>query len=837
MPRGPLHDIAMAGSALTNLKVVELGHGVCAPFCARLLADYGADVVKVEPPEGDVTRRWGPFPADQPHPEKSGLFFFLNTSKRGVTLDLETAAGRSAFLSLIGQADVLIENQPPQRLRDWGLDYASLARVNPGLVMVSITPFGQTGPYAEWNAYDLNAYHLSAAGHRYCGRPGEPPLQHGTFSAEFFGAYVAAVWGLAAVHGREQSGGQQLDVSCAQAVAALFVGAQSIGAYAQDGRWESRTGIGMPLGAPATILPAKDGHVWMLALEPGQWNGLRRAMGDPEWADLEMFQDMFVRAQNAEAIYPLIEQWTREHTKQEIMDLCQANACPTTALLTVGEVAEHPHLAARGYLVDLEHPVLGHVRTMGAPIRLSDGPGGPSRPAPLLGEHNAEVLGALGNASGGAHPAGVATATTPGRGSASVETGAAPAKPPRRTGKPPLAGVRIANFGWGWLGPVCGQTLGFLGAEVLKIESRTRVDINRTLPPFGGGIRDPDRSLMNHAAWAMNGSVTIDLKKPEGIDLARRLVAHCDVALENFGPGVMARLGLGYDELRTVNPEIVMVSMPAAGLFGPLAGIRTYGMSLSSITGLDSLTGYVGEPPMPVENAFADPLGGIIGALAALLGLCRRERTGRGQHVDFSQQEGILQLVAPAFMDYVMNGRVAGPIGNRHPLAAGAPHGVFPCAGDDHWISIAVLTDREWQGLVRAMGTPQWAREPQLDGAAGRVARVAYVHERLAAWTRGFEHRELARLLQEHGVAAAPVLSVAELLDDPQHAARRTFVEVEHPLGFPETIYGPYVGTSGFSPEVRPGPTMGQDNERVFKELMGIADESYRRLVEAKVIF
>jgi crotonobetainyl-CoA:carnitine CoA-transferase CaiB-like acyl-CoA transferase len=388
----------MSGSgALAGIKVVELGEMVSAPYCGKLFSDYGADVIKIEPPgEGDTARSWGPFPGDRAHPEKSGLFHFLNTNKRGVTLDVSTSRGRGVLLRLLEQADALIENHLPAQMRDWGLDFATLSEVNPDLVMISITPFGQTGPYSDWKGYDLNAFHLTAAGSRYCGHPGKPPLEHGTFAADFFGAVAAAAWGLAAVYGRERAGGgQHVDVSCAETIAATFVGGQNIGGYAQDGVFERRTGVGMPLGAPATIVPCKDGHVWMLALEPGQWNGLARAMGNPEWMQLEMFQDMFTRAQNSDAIYPLIEEWTMQHGKFEIMEQCQDEGCPVTAVFTVEEAAEHPHLHERGYIVELEHPVLGRFRDLGAPFKLPESPGGPRRPAPLLGQHNAEVYGAL----------------------------------------------------------------------------------------------------------------------------------------------------------------------------------------------------------------------------------------------------------------------------------------------------------------------------------------------------------------------------------------------------------------------------------------------------------
>ncbi len=401
----------------------------------------------------------------------------------------------------------------------------------------------------------------------------------------------------------------------------------------------------------------------------------------------------------------------------------------------------------------------------------------------------------------------------------------------------PLKGLRVANFGWGWLGPVSGQTLAFLGAEVYKIESHARVDINRMLPPYGEGIQGHDRSLQNHAGWAGNGSITINLKNEDGQALAREFVSKCDIVIENFGPGVMDKLNLGYENMREAKPDIIMASMPAAGVTGPMSSIRTYGMSLSSITGLDSLTGYIDGKPVPMENAYADPLGGIIGAFSVLLAVAYRNRTGKGQLVDFSQQEGIAQMVGPAFMDYVLNDRIAGPIENRHPGAAGAPHGVFPCTGDDRWISLVVLTEDEWKGFVAAMGDPGWAKDAAYATAAKRVENIEALHAKVIEWTSGFEQTELANKLQEHGVAAAPVLGIADLIGNPQHKARKTFVEVTHPLGFKETIYGAYVKTSRTEANIRPGPMMGCDNDHVFKSILEFSDERYAQLQKDEVIF
>lgn len=403
--------------------------------------------------------------------------------------------------------------------------------------------------------------------------------------------------------------------------------------------------------------------------------------------------------------------------------------------------------------------------------------------------------------------------------------------------KLPLKGVRVVNLGWVWAGPVVGQTLAFLGAEVLKVESRQRLDMTRKLPPFAEGKVDPDRSLSNHACWAGNGSVSLNLGEKEARDLALELIARSDIVVENFGPGVMERLELGFDELRRVKPDVILLSMPAAGLYGPLEHVRTYGLSLTSLTGLDSLVGYKGGGPVPFENAFSDPLAGIFGAFAAVVALNHRRNTGQGQHVDFSQQEAVMQMVGPAYMDYLLNGRVGGPKSNEHPLGIAAPHSVFPCRGDDRWISIAVQTEAEWAGLVRAMGDPEWMRAEQFSTAAARLANIDALHARIGEWTAGHDDRALAEQLQHHGVAAAPVLNVGDLLHDPQYAARRTFIEVRHPLGFRETIYGAYVKMSRTPADVRPGPAIGQDNDHVFREILGLDENRYRDLVERRVVY
>ncbi|MEZ4281893.1 MAG: CoA transferase [Myxococcota bacterium] len=838
VPSAP--EAAGRGAALRGVRVIELASGIAGPFCARLFADQGAEVLKIEAPgAGDETRRFGPFPGDRPDPEASGTFFFLNTDKQSVVLDPDRPADRERLEALLGEADVLVaggSGAPDDRLAAFGLCEEALCARHPELVVVSLSPFGRSGPLAGWKGYDLNAYHFSACGARYCGRPDGEPLEHGTFSADFFAGYAAAAWGLACLLGRDRiGGGQWLDVASAEILGALFVGALNVGGYAQDGRFDRRTGgAGMGLAAPAGIVACRDGHVLVIALEKAQWRGLRAAMGDPDWARPEIFDDMWERGRNADLIYALIGEWASGRSKEEIMAVCQANGCPATAVYTMADLAEHPHLEARGALVDVEHPRLGSVRSLGAPIRLADHPVAPRRGAPLLGEH-----GHRGFAAREAQPRLVL------RPAARKANGEALAPDAREANGEalapderalPLAGLRVANFGWGIVGPTAGQLLGFLGADVIKIESRARPDIQRTIPPFWNGIPDPDRSIQNHAFWAGNRSITLNLKTEEGSALARDLVACSDVVIENFGRGVMERFGLGAGALCARDPRLVFASLSSTGLSGPLAGLRTYGNSLASLAGLDGITGHADGRLQAMENAYADPLGGVVGALAILLALADRERTGRGQLVDYAQLEGVMQLVGPTFLDQVLNGRVGGPLGNRHPVAAGAPHGVFPCRGADRWIAIAVLTDAEWSGLVEAMGRPGWALGAEWASRAGRVAGIERLHAGLAAWTRGFERDDLAAQLQGHGVAASPVCDVSDLLDHPHHRARGTFVEVLHPLGFSETIYGAYVKCSRTRPRIQPGPSIGQDNEAVLRGLLGLPAGRYEDLVARRII-
>lgn len=817
---------------LEGLTVIELGDRVAAPYCGRLFAESGARVIKVESAGGDRAREWGPFPGDRPDPERSGLFHFLNASKESVVLDLDSEAGRRDFVELCARADLLIESERPERLARLELEPAELAQRHPDLVVLSITPFGRTGPYRDWKGYDHNAYHLSGTGSRYCGVPGRPPLEQGTFLADFYGAVAGAAFALGAVLGRDRvGGGQHLDLATSELLATTMVGGWNVPGYRRHGFVNSRTGVGLA-GAPASILRCADGHAWVFALEPGQWDGLAQVMGDPEWMKLEVFDDVWKRGAERDAIYPLIEAWTEQRSKWDVMERCQAAGSPSTAVMTVEEFARHPHIVGRGFVTQTGGEDDDPMPNLGPPFRPSKGRIGLSRRAPRLGEHTEGILETL-RRRGAARPTAESDAVEEPARRGAAETNGAPGDSGR--GRLPLEGLRVANFGWVWAGPMTGQVLGFLGADVIKIESRSRIDIMRHVPPFEDAEPHPDRSLTEHNMWSGNGSVTVDLSKPEGRALAHSIVSRCDVALENFGPGVAARFELRDEDLRAFRPDLILLSMPAAGHDGPLKDVRTYGNALASLTGLDSLTGYGPDEVIPFEQPMPDAHNGILGAFAILAALAHRRATGEGQLIELSQQEGLSHLIAPAFMDFMLNGRVGVPLGNRHPLGRAAPHGVFPCAGDDRWIALVVEEEDEWRALVDAVDE-EWIRATSFADREGRMSGIERLHEQLAAWTRPQDMRALCETLQARGIAATPVLDVPGLSSDPHFRARGTFVEVENPQGFRETIYAPFVKMSRSAAPARPGPMLGQDNERVFEGVLGLTKEEIAALVETGVI-
>ena len=387
-------------SALQGIRVIELGDYISAPFCARLLADLGAEVIKIEPPDhGDSSRRNGPFPGDEPNAEASGLFLFLNTGKLGITLDINTSTGREMLLRVLEDADVLIESYPPAFMKKLKLDYPSIKEQFPRLVVTSITPFGQTGPYKHYTGHDLN---VQAAGGISIGigMPEREPLAIPLSQADFMAGLAGAASTLIAVLAREVTGrGQLVDVAGLQVLAALISFVYFLPNFIYRGVAGTRKGKrGGEAYFPNTIMPCKDGFVCLYPLQMEQYLRFLELIGNPDWQENPRYRNRRDMAEEyPEEAEALIAPWFLERTKEEIFRLCLEHKVPCAPVRTIEEVVNDPHLEARGYFVDIDHPVAGKMAHPGLPFHLSRTPGEIGGPAPLLGQDNEEVYcGRLG---------------------------------------------------------------------------------------------------------------------------------------------------------------------------------------------------------------------------------------------------------------------------------------------------------------------------------------------------------------------------------------------------------------------------------------------------------
>ncbi|MHB1343180.1 MAG: CaiB/BaiF CoA transferase family protein [Thermoleophilia bacterium] len=392
-------------------------------------------------------------------------------------------------------------------------------------------------------------------------------------------------------------------------------------------------------------------------------------------------------------------------------------------------------------------------------------------------------------------------------------------------------GVKVVEFAAYAAGPVVGKHLGDHGATVVHVESRGRPDgFRMQYPPYTDNQPGVNRSgtfaLCNNNKY----SVTMDLKTAGGLELARRAVAWADVVIENFTPGTMKRLGLGYEELSEINPSLVMLSSCNQGQTGPHAKHPGFGSQLTSLSGFTHLTGHPDGDPCLLYGPYIDFIGVGYGLIAVLAALDYRKRTGRGTHIDLAQYEAGLQFMAPVVLDYSANGHVMERMGNRNPAAA--PHGVYPCAGEDRWCAVSVSSADEWRLLRLAMGDPAWAADPRYDTLEGRKADEDEIDERLGIWTRDFEPAVLMALLQARGVRAGVVNRVQDLYADPQYAHRGIWQALEHPeMGTFHYQSPPFLLSETPAALDRPSPCLGEHNERFFVEILGVARDEYESLV------
>ena len=402
-------------------------------------------------------------------------------------------------------------------------------------------------------------------------------------------------------------------------------------------------------------------------------------------------------------------------------------------------------------------------------------------------------------------------------------------------GRAPLAGIRVADFTWVWAGPFCTLQLAHLGAEVIRVETATRPCVTRLLPPFADFEPSPDRSGYFNQYNQGKKSIVLDLKRPEAIEAAKRLCAASDVVVENYAAGVMERMGLGWDVLRALRADLVMIALSGYGATGPDADKVSYGPAQVPLSGMSSVTGYHGFPPMHVGISYGDPTGGLHGAVAVLAALVHRARTGQGQYIDLSQWETSMAVLAEAITAWTMSGAAPERDGNRDPHMA--PHGVFRAAGDDRWVALAVEDDAAWARFAAAVGRPELASDPRYATAAARKRHEDALEEIVTAWTRARSPEEATATLQGAGVAAFTAATNRDLAEDPHLAARGFFVELPHPVvGTRKHVGVPWRMSESDCRVRRVAPCLGADTDQVLRDVCGYSEAEIARLRAAQAL-
>ncbi len=824
----------MEEQPLSDLRIIDLTHCIAGPYCTKLLADYGADVIKVERPgSGDYARALGPFPGDEPHPEKSGLFLFLNTNKRSVTLDLKTPEGVDAVKSLVRDADVLVESFRPGVMARLGLDYDALKAINPGLVMTSVSNFGQTGPYRDYKASELTLFGMGNSMTR-LGLPDRYPLKLGGNHVQYQAGNNAAMATMFAWYAQKHRGmgGQYVDVSIHDTQMGSINGRMmTIISYQYNGMRGRRLGTGV-IGYPNGVYPCKDGYI-SVAGGGQRFPRVAASLGRPELVEHPRYgvakgaQDSAFKEEFETTIWI---PWLMQRTKEEVVQECQASELLCTPYNTIDEVVDNnPQLDFREYFTEIDHPVAGKLKYPGSPVFTKDNWWRIRRPAPLLGQHTEEVL----NETAAPRQRSAVAPATPG-GSSGAEL--------------PLEDIRIADLTVVLAGPYGTMFLGDLGAQVVRVETlqqlsatsrgqfaRPSREAEANAPMSMYPDKDPgERPWNRYAGFNAHGrnkyGITVDLRTPEGKDVFRKLIEMSDLFIENNAVGSIARLGFTYDVVSEWNPRLIMISITGFGQTGPWAAYRGIGTSFEAAYGHASVMGYPDMGPEGVPLTVpADACTGVTVAMAATIALHQREKTGRGAFIDISLGENFLPHLGELFMDYTINGRVAGSPGNRDQWAL--VQGAYPCAGDDEWVAISIGKQEQWATLCRLMNRPGLADDPRFESMAALREHHDEVDRIIGEWTADKEPVALFHELQRAGVVAGYLMHDAHALNDPHVRERGVLTQVTHPEIGTHLYPGLTFKMSGMEFKVRkPAVRLGEDNDFIYREVLRLTEDEYDNL-------
>jgi crotonobetainyl-CoA:carnitine CoA-transferase CaiB-like acyl-CoA transferase len=760
------------------------------------LVDAGAEVRKIEPPQGDPLRRFSASCSPVPNGTDSPLFSYLNAGKRSLTWSPDGPAFDERYRAELATADVVVVTATRSRAAELGIEPKRLLADSPRVIVVTISDFGWTGRYADRAASELTLQ-AWAGSPGFRGDPAGPPIAIGGELGEYMGGVFAAFGALALRRRVEHGGaGEHLDLSMLEAITLM-----------QSSEWLHSQLLQVPpvsrtVEVPS-IEPAKDGYVGITMVTGQQWLDFAAMVDCPELAEIPQLRFQIGRWEYRDFIRERIRPWLAERTVEEIVELGQLFRLPIAALGNGSTIREMAYVKDRGVFV--RNPAGFHQpRT---PWLMSRCRPAPLRGSPALGEANDERRWAKRE----------------------------PGQPPSHR-RLPLADVRVVDLTAFWAGPAATHLLAAFGADVVKVESIQRPDGIR----YSGGMRTDvddwwEYGWVFHAMNTNKRSVTLDLGSDEGRRLFTDLIAGADVVIENFSPRVMDHFGLTADALLSVNPRLVIARMPAFGLDGPWRDRVAFAPTMEQTAGLAWVTGLPDGPPVPPRGA-CDPLAGVHAAFAVVAALHFAEHSGSGQLVELPMIETVLNTTAVQPIEAEVFGVTLSRRGNRG-------HGrgmqnIYRCAGDDDWIAVTVSRDEQWRALVELMGRPAWCGDGRLATADGRQEQGDDVDRRLRDWFAGRELRAAVEQLAGAGIPAAPVVSPSLVTENPQLIERGFFESLDHPrtgVGwYPRPPFAPLAGQPRWL--LRPPPTLGEHNNEILRDLCGLTDEELTRLRSAGVI-
>jgi len=762
---------------LAGLHVVELANEIPGHYAAKLFADLGAEVIKIEPPAGDPLRRWGPFPGGVSDPQRCGLFEYLNAGKRGAALDLAAPGDMAAARELIARAHVLIEDFAPGTLEGWGLGRDTLARLNPNLVLLRISHFGQTGPWRHRRATPLTLQ--AASGWIIARDPQRPPVQVGARISEYVAGAYAALGALTALR-LPPTGGvrevREVDLSQAEALLSTLPYPMLMAQRMQR--------LGLPANlrsAPMLgVVRAADGWVGINCLTGQHWLDVCAMLGLPEYGEHQIA--IMMGGPERDEFFAKAEPLLAEQTVAEIVELGQALRIPAAPVNDGASVLDCPQYAKRGFFVPGGGPGWSF-RRPGPAFRFSKTPVAQPIPAPPLGAR--------------AEPW-----TTDGHFLSTAE------------GPLPFAGLRVLDLTTFWAGAYLTCYLGAFGADIVKVESIQRPDGHRYSGAFAYEGDDwYERSAIWQGTNLNKRDLTLDLTSPRGLDIARRVAAEADVVIENFSPRVVEQFVLDYDSLVSLKPDVIVVRMPGFGLQGPWRDYVGWALNIEQTSGMSAVTGYADGPPCNPQGP-ADPIVGVHAGVALLAALEHRSRTGIGQLIEIAQIEVAACVTAEPVIEYSMNGVVRPREGNRR---RGYLQGVYPTGADGAWVALSVPDD----GL--------------------QAVDHDVFDEMVAAWTRTQKPTAIVETLRAQGIPAELVIAGDRTYDRDllggQLDARGYYEEHVHPITGSHRYPGwPFRITPGPAHHHRTAPpTLGQHNDEILRGL-GLSEDELETLRAERVI-